>query len=92
MSPLQEESVEGLLEIAREHWWKYKPKTCRELEKAGELERILQQAAEMTHEGIVQLRQDLEKQGYTPDQAFLTAWELMRDEWTIVPSEEETDE
>lgn len=79
-------SKEELKEKARAHWKKHNPQMFKELQASGELEESLNQAAEDTLDGMKQIEQHMiEKNGYTKDQAERCAWEMMREEWILLP-------
>ncbi len=63
------------------HWKKYRPQLYAELEKAGDLAESLHAAQEQTSD----LMDRLLDQGLPHHQA----WELAREEWAFLPSEED---
>ena len=65
---------------AKEHWREHRPKMYRALRKAGLLERALYAAQENTKNALAEL---IEK-GVPYNQA----WEQVREEWLLLPSEE----
>jgi hypothetical protein len=62
------------------HWKRHRPKMYAELEKAGKLEESVYQAQERTSD----LMDSLLDQKLSYDQA----WEMAREEWAFLPSEE----
>ena len=68
----------------RTHWLEYRPKMCAELEAEGKLDAAIDVAARQTSEAVL----DLVRQG-TP---LLFAWEQLREEWAILPAEEDEEE
>ncbi len=63
------------------HWRKYRPRMVAELEQAGKLRESVYDAQERTGEALVNLLH----QGLRYEQA----WELVREEWAFLPSEED---
>jgi len=61
----------------------------RELKKNGKLENVLENAVRNTLEAMERVKAQLVENGYTPEQAHRTAWELLREEWILLPSEED---
>jgi hypothetical protein len=76
-------SVEELQTLARRHWQQHRPKLCAELKQQGRLEGMLRRAAERTVEGVALMV----SRGVTP----LEAWQVLREEWILVPQEEPDD-
>jgi len=71
----------GSLEIQiREHWKKYRPLMYAELETSGDLAESVHAAQERTKD----LMDSLLDKGLPYHQA----WELAREEWAFLPSEE----
>lgn len=66
------------------HWHRYRPKMCRALEEAGELDKAIYAAQERTHDAL----SELVEKGWDWNQA----WEALRQEWAFLPAEEEEDE
>ena len=64
------------------HWKQYRPKMCAQLQREGKLDESVYTAQELTGETLYRLTVE-EKLSY--DQA----WELVREEWAFVPSEED---
>jgi hypothetical protein len=65
----------------KDHWKKYRPTMYAELEKQWKLEESVHAARERTSD----LMDSLLAKGLSYDQA----WELAREEWAFVPSEED---
>jgi hypothetical protein len=80
-SSMQSNPLTNLEETIRQHWRTYRPKMWAELEQAGELEERIQTAAERTREAVMRLTQ----QG----QSLWEAWHAVREEWAILPAEED---
>lgn len=91
--------VQRYMELARAHWKEHRPKMYRELKAKGQLEQALQRAAENTLEAKYQIIDHL-REVNTPPQDFEErvkfenmiahqAWELVREEWIFLPSEED---
>ncbi|MGD9099725.1 MAG: hypothetical protein PVF45_04540 [Anaerolineae bacterium] len=73
----------GLEETIRRHWQTHRPGMCADLEARGELEGAIRQAAENTRGAVAQLTGE--------GMHFLEAWESVREEWAILPAEEDAD-
>ena len=70
----------GLLgEKIKWHWQEHRPRMYRELEQRGQLHQALLQAQNQTSDALHRLL----KQGVPYDQA----WESVREEWAVLPSE-----
>jgi hypothetical protein len=74
----------NLEETIRAHWQKYRPRMCAELEAAGELDDSIQAAAERTREAVLSLTEK--------GMPLWQAWEAVREEWAILPAEDEEEE
>jgi len=83
---------EGLKRLAEMHWKKYRPKMFQSLKESGRLEESLNQAANDTWQAMQSIKTKLIEQGYTEQQAEDTAWEMMRQEWILLPEENEESE
>jgi len=66
------------------HWKQHRPKMYAGLEKSGHLQESVYQAQEQTSD----LMDDLLDKGLDYNQA----WELAREEWAFLPSEEDEPE
>jgi hypothetical protein len=84
-----QKTPEGLKQLAREHWKEHRPTMYRDMEESGRLESALKSAVEVTLDAMKRTKAQLVENGYTPSQADLTAWELLREEWILLPSEED---
>jgi hypothetical protein len=84
-------SKKELKELARIHWKQHRPKLFSDLQKSGELEESLNQAAKNTLDAYQNAKNQLLKNGYKPNQAHESAWELVREEWLLRPIEEQSD-
>ena len=62
------------------HWKEHRPKMFKALEQAGQLEASVHAAQELTADAL----SDLLDQGLPYNQA----WELVREEWAFLPSED----
>ena len=83
-------SKEGLKKLADLHWKEHRPNLYRELQESGELEDSLESAAVATWNAMQRLQERLMKEnGLTLNEAKETAWELMREEYILLPSEED---
>ena len=74
--------------MAEKHWREHCPKMVRELERTGRLHQMLLEAEEKTKEEMADLRIELMKQGKTAQQAHDQAWEMVREKYILLPSEE----
>ena len=74
--------------MAEKHWREHRPKMVRELERKGLLRQMLLEAQEKTKDEMATLRLELMKQGKTAQQANDQAWEMVRERYILLPSEE----
>jgi uncharacterized protein YggE len=74
--------------LAEKHWREHRPKMVRELERKGLLRQMLLEAQEKTKDEMATLRLELMKQGKTAQQANDQAWEMVRERYILLPSEE----
>jgi cation transport regulator ChaB len=74
--------------MAEKHWREFLPQRVRELETKGQLQEALYEAEEMTKDEMDKAIRDFRKQGYTPQQAHDTAWEIVRERYILLPPEE----
>ncbi len=79
--PVPEYGLTSLGMQIEAHWRKYRPKMVAELERAGKLRESVYAAQEATSD----LMDKLLDKGLPHDQA----WELVREEWAFLPSEED---
>lgn len=84
-------SEKELKELGRKNWKEHRPKLFRDLQESGDLEESLSQAAKNTLDAYQGAKSQLLKNGYEPNQAHESAWELVREEWLLRPSEEQPD-
>jgi uncharacterized membrane-anchored protein YhcB (DUF1043 family) len=73
---------------AEKHWREHCPNLVRELEARGQLHAMLLEAEEKTKDEMATLRLELMKQGKTAQQAHDQAWEMVREKYILLPSEE----
>jgi hypothetical protein len=66
---------------AKDHWRECRPKVCRALEKSGKLDQAAKEAARLTRDA----RADCALRNMT----WLEAWEAVREQWLLLPSEED---
>ena len=86
-------TVSELKGMARKNRQQFHKELYREMKKSGELEEHLNSAAESTYEALKDYEGKLMKQGgYTKQQAEDTAWEVLRQEWLLLPPDEEEEE
>ena len=74
--------------MAEQHWREYRPKMVRELQAKGRLHQMLLEAEEKTKDEMATLRTDLMQRGSTAQQAHDQAWEMVREKYILLPSEE----
>jgi hypothetical protein len=80
-------TLEQLKELARSHWKKHLPRFYRNLEKAGDLEKRVENAASFTLQAFEVEKKRLQENGLAPQQASEVAWELVREEWILLRSD-----
>ena len=73
--------------MAEKHWREHRPKMVRELEASGQLQTMLAEAERKTKDEMAELRTRFIKQGLTPQQAHDRAWEMVREEYILLPPE-----
>jgi hypothetical protein len=71
----------NLRETIKQHWQQYRPKMCAELTAKGRLEIAIDNAANRTIEAVMA---SIDK-----GIPLLDAWEQVREEWAILPAEED---
>ena len=74
--------------MAEKHWREFCPSLVRELEANGELHQMLLEAEEKTKDEMTTLRLAFMAQGLTADQADRQAWEMVRENYILLPPEE----
>ena len=74
--------------MAEKHWREFRPKMVRELEAANRLQEALWEAEEKTKDEMYDLTTRLMAQGLTAQQAHDQAWEMVRQEYILLPPEE----
>jgi hypothetical protein len=74
--------------IAEKHWREHCPNLVRELEARGQLQTMLAEAERKTKDEMAELRTRFIQQGLTPQQAHDRAWEMVREEYILLPAEE----
>lgn len=84
------QSIEGLKEMARNHWKKYLPILYKQLSQNGELENVLTEAAETTHHDVQHTKKHflLEYHDIGEEIALNLAWEAHREELILQEPEE----
>lgn len=75
--------LEAMVQLAQEHWQEHQPALYARLAQTGQLEAMIETAARQTLEAM----ELLISRGTPP----LEAWQLMREEWLLVPGEEHSD-
>jgi glucose-6-phosphate-specific signal transduction histidine kinase len=74
--------------MAEKHWREHRPKMVREMERKGILHQMLLEAENNTKDEMAMLRTQLMGQGSTAQQAQSQAWEMVREKYILLPSEE----
>ena len=74
--------------MAEKHWREHLPRRVRELERKGLLHQMLLEAEEKTKDEMTTLRLAFMAQGLTADQADRQAWEMVRENYILLPPEE----
>ena len=74
--------------MAERHWREFLPSRVQELETKGQLQEALYEAEEKTKDEMDEAIRGFRKQGYTPQQAHDTAWEIVRERYILLPPEE----
>jgi len=78
--------------MAEKHWREHCPKKVQEMETQGLLHALLLEAEEKTKDEMATLRQRFMHQGLTAQQAHDRAWELVRENYILLPPESEASE
>ena len=73
--------------MAERHWREFRPKMVTELEAKGRLHEMLLEAEEKTANEVDQIRRRLIQQGWAPQQAQDSAWEIVRERYIFLPPE-----
>ena len=73
--------------MAKKHWREHCPNLVRELEQRGLLQQMLLEAEEKTKDEMIELTQQFRNQGMTAQQAHDRAWEMVREEYILLPPE-----
>jgi hypothetical protein len=73
--------------MAEKHWREHRPKMVRELEAKNQLHEMLLEAEQKTKDEMAELRTKFIRQGLTPQQAHDRAWEMVREEYILLPPE-----
>jgi hypothetical protein len=72
---------------AEKHWRAHCPKMVGALEAQGQLHAMLLEAEEKTKDEMIELTQQFRKQGLTAQQAHDRAWEMVRENYILLPAE-----
>jgi hypothetical protein len=81
------DTMDGLKEMARNHWAHFRPKMFQRLSESGMLEDLLDKAVQFTREDMKELQRQLTERGYTDTRARETAWERLKQKWILLPKE-----
>jgi hypothetical protein len=73
--------------MAEKHWREHRPKMVRELEAKGQLQTMLAEAERKTKDEMAELRTRFILEGLTPQEAHDRAWEMVREEYILLPPE-----
>ena len=74
--------------MAEKHWRQFRPQMVRELEAGDRLQEALLEAEEKTKDEMYDLTTRLMAQGLTAQQAHDQAWDMVRQEYILLPPEE----
>ena len=74
--------------MAEKHWREFRPNMVAEMEAKGVLQEMLLEAEEKTAVEMHDLTMKFQKQGLTAQQAHDRAWEMVREEYILLPEEE----
>jgi hypothetical protein len=75
--------------MAEKHWREFRPKMVAEMEAKGILQEMLLDAENNTKNEMHDLTTKFQKQGLTAQQAHDRAWEMVREEYILLRSEDE---
>ena len=73
--------------MAEKHWREFRPNMVREMEAKGILQEMLLEAEEKTSGEMHDLTLKFQRQGMTAQQAHDRAWEMVREEYILLPPE-----
>ncbi len=73
--------------MAEKHWREFRPKMVAEMEAKGILQEMLLEAEDKTASEMHDLTMKFQKQGLTAQQAHDRAWEMVREEYILLPPE-----
>ena len=74
--------------MAEKHWRQFRPQMVTQLEAGDRLQEALLEAEEKTKDEMYDLTTRLMAQGLTAQQAHDQAWEMVRQEYILLPPEE----
>jgi hypothetical protein len=72
---------------AEKHWREHCPKMVSTLETKGQLHAMLLEAEDATKNEMIELTQSFRTQGLTAQQAHDRAWEMVRENYILLPPE-----
>jgi len=75
--------------MAQKHWREFRPKMVAALEAKGILNETLLEAERSTKNEMYDLTMKFQRQGLTAQQAHDRAWEMVREEYILLPPEEQ---
>jgi hypothetical protein len=73
--------------MAEKHWREHCQNLVRELEAKQQLHAMLLEAEEKTKDEMITLTQHFREQGMSPQQAHDRAWEMVRENYILLPPE-----
>lgn len=79
MASEQADKIGHYINLARDHWREFRPRTFHAMQRAGTLDRALRDAAEASARQMT----DLISAGFTEAEA----WPMVREEYIILPEE-----
>ena len=84
---IHRDAPDALKQLARKHWAKHRPRMYQRLMMTGFLDDFLERAVEFTRKDMSELEKKLRDQGCTDREAREKAWQALRAEWILLPSE-----
>lgn len=93
--------AKSLRQLAQEHWQEHRPRMFRRLQASGELKSALENAVLKTLKAQERVKAQLREQNPPPrsenpleltkyhNWVKQTSWELVREEWILLPTEED---
>jgi hypothetical protein len=73
--------------MAEKHWREHCPNLVRALAAKGQLHAMLLEAEDATKDELIELTRQFRTQGLTAQQAHDRAWEMVRENYILLPPE-----